>query len=136
MDSIEIRTLKYICLIGIILAACILLASCSSKPKKDTTVVSSVKYPKLLELGSVTCMQCKMMAPIIDNLRKTYKDTLNVEFIDVYKDKTAIYKYGVKTIPMQIFYDSKGKEFYRHIGIFSKEDILNQFKKQGIDIKK
>lgn len=131
---------KSICNAGLVclgFVLCLMLTSCGNKPGKmgesEAVVVSSVEYPKLLELGSKTCIPCKTMAPIIDNLRKTYRDTLNVQFIDVYENKSVAEKYSVDIIPTQIFFDKSGKEFYRHTGIFSKEEILEQFKKQGID---
>ena len=35
-------------------------------------------------------------------------------------------------IPTQIFFDTSGKEVFRHEGVFSRENILNKFKERGI----
>jgi thioredoxin 1 len=90
--------------------------------------------PRLLDLGSDKCVPCKMMIPVLDELRKDYKGKLKVDFIDVWKDEAAAKKYKVKSIPTQIFFDAKGKEVYRHVGFISKEDILKAFKKHGIKL--
>jgi thioredoxin 1 len=94
------------------------------------------QLPKLLDLGATKCIPCKMMAPILEELAKEYKGRLEIEFIDVWKDQKAAEKYKIQSIPTQIFYDAKGKEFFRHVGFFPKEDILKTFEKQGIKLKK
>lgn len=119
-------------------------------PKKPTVSAKSVKTlqphavkpvvkkltPRLLDLGATSCIPCKMMAPIIEALAKDYKGKLTVEFIDVWKNPSASDKYKISSIPTQIFFDEKGKEFYRHVGFFPKEDILKVFKNKGIKITK
>lgn len=90
--------------------------------------------PRLLELGSTTCVPCKMMKPIIDELERDYKGQLKVEFVDVREDKSAAEKYKISSIPVQIFFDANGKEVFRHVGYYSKEDILAKFKELGIKL--
>ena len=94
------------------------------------------ELPRLLDLGSTTCIPCKMMTPILEQLGKEYKGKLKVEFIDVKQNRSAVEKYKIQSIPTQIFYDANGKEFYRHIGFFPKEDILAKFKEHKIILKK
>ena len=108
----------------------------SKKSTKPPAKPAVKKLPKLLDLGATKCIPCKMMAPILDELAKEYKGQLDVQFIDVWKDSKAAEKYKIQSIPTQIFYDAKGKEFFRHVGFFSKEDILKTFEKQGIKLKK
>jgi len=105
----------------------------TAKPNAKTT---AKKLPKLLDLGATKCIPCKMMAPILEELAKEYKGQLEVEFIDVWKNPDAAEKYKIRSIPTQIFFDAAGKEFFRHIGFFSKEDILKTFEKHGIKLKK
>ena len=106
------------------------------KPDKPAQKVvekrAPAKLPKLIDLGATKCIPCKMMAPILEELAREYKGHLQVEFIDVWENQKAGQEYGIKSIPTQIFYDSHGKEFFRHEGFFAKEDILAKFKEQGI----
>jgi len=93
--------------------------------------------PRLVDLGSTTCIPCKMMAPILEELKKGYVGKLQVEFIDVVNVNPGAGKqYGIKLIPTQIFFDASGKEFFRHEGFISKQDILAKFKEKGIDLAK
>ena len=68
-------------------------------------------------------------------MKKEYAGKLEVEFIDVWKNPDAAKQYGIEVIPTQIFYDATGKELFRHIGFFAKEDILAKWKEFGVDLK-
>jgi len=103
----------------------------AKKPAKP----AAKQLPKLLDLGATMCIPCKMMVPILDGLAKDYKGQLDVQFIDITKNPSAGSKHKVQTIPTQIIFDAKGKEVFRHIGYFPKEDILKAFKSHGIKLK-
>ncbi|MCJ7675834.1 MAG: organomercurial lyase [Sedimentisphaerales bacterium] len=90
--------------------------------------------PALIDLGAGQCIPCKMMAPILEQLKKEYAGRLEVEFIDVWKNPHEAERYGIKLIPTQIFFDASGKELFRHEGFFSKEDILAKWKELGVDL--
>ena len=96
--------------------------------------VSTAKLPKLLDLGADKCIPCKMMAPILEGMKKEYAGRMNVEFIDVWKNPDAGKHYGIEMIPTQIFYDANDKELFRHTGFFGKEDILGKWKELGVDV--
>ncbi len=88
--------------------------------------------PRLVDLGAGTCIPCKLMAPILEDLKKTCAGKMDVVFIDVSENPEAGEKYGIKLIPTQIFYDAAGNELFRHEGFFGKEDILAKWKELGI----
>ncbi len=92
--------------------------------------------PKLLDLGAGKCVPCKMMFPVLDELKKEYAGELEVEFIDVWQNPDTGKKYGIEIIPTQIFYGAGGKELYRHVGFFPKDDILAKWKELGVELKK
>jgi thioredoxin 1 len=95
----------------------------------------SAKLPKLVDLGADKCIPCKMMAPVLAELKTNYAGRLDVEFIDVWKDPKPGKAYKIKLIPTQIFFDATGKERFRHEGFFGKEDILAKWKELGVDLK-
>lgn len=90
--------------------------------------------PRLVDLGAGKCIPCKMMAPILEDLKKTYAGQLDVQFIDVWENPDAGKPYGIQVIPTQIFYDAAGKERFRHEGFFGREDILAKWKEFGVDL--
>lgn len=91
--------------------------------------------PRLLDLGAGRCIPCKMMAPILEQLKNEYAGKLEVEFIDVWKNPDAGKPYAIEVIPTQIFFDATGKELFRHIGFYSKDDILAKWKELGVELK-
>lgn len=93
---------------------------------------STANLPQLIDLGSKTCIPCKMMAPILEELAREYKGKLDVLFIDVRENPAEAQAYGIRVIPTQIFYDANGQEFFRHEGFFSKDEILQTFKDTGL----
>ena len=95
---------------------------------------AAARLPRLLDLGADKCIPCKMMAPILEELKKEYAGKMNVDFIDVWKDPGAGKQYGIDMIPTQIFFDANGKELFRHTGFFGKEDILGKWKELGVDV--
>jgi thioredoxin 1 len=90
--------------------------------------------PRLLDLGATKCIPCKMMAPILEELKEQYAGSLEVDFVDVWENPAAAAEYGIESIPTQIFFDASGKELFRHMGFISKEDILAKWKELGVDL--
>jgi thioredoxin 1 len=108
-------------------------ASGASGQNDETEKSNSL--PRLVDLGAGKCIPCKMMAPILEELKEQYAGRLEVEFIDVWENPDAGAEYGIKLIPTQIFYNASGKELFRHEGFYSKEDILGKWKELGVDLK-
>jgi thioredoxin 1 len=104
--------------------------------KNTASVPATNSLPRLVDVGADKCIPCKMMAPILEELRAEYAGSLEVTFVDVWKKPEEGDKYGVRMIPTQIFYDASGKELYRHLGFMSKEDILKKLRELKIPIRK
>jgi thioredoxin 1 len=82
----------------------------------------------MIDQGADSCLPCKMMAPIMTKLEKTYKGKAAVIFIDVCKFPDKAKRFNIRVIPTQIFYDNKGREVYRHEGFMGERDIVAQLK--------
>lgn len=77
----------------------------------------------LIDFGSTGCVPCKMMEPILETLREKYKNRVNILFINVTEEPILASRYNVQSIPVQIFFDKDGKEYFRHVGFFPQEQI-------------
>jgi thioredoxin 1 len=86
----------------------------------------------MLELGSVGCISCEQMKPVMQKLRDTYQGKLEVIFIDVRRENRIGRRFGVHVIPTQVFLDNDGEEFHHHIGFYAYEEIVPVLKKAGI----
>jgi thioredoxin 1 len=103
--------------------------------KSGTNAPAKAKLPRLVDLGADKCIPCKKMAPILAKLKKEYAGTMDVEFIDVWKQPDAGKAYNIRLIPTQIFFDAEGKELFRHEGFISEADLLAKWKELGVVIK-
>jgi len=110
------------------------LSSCSNAGSLDDSLNKAKAEGKIvmLELGSVGCIPCEQMKPVMQKLRETFKEKLEVIFIDVKKDHDAARRFGVYVIPVQVFLDKNGKEFHRHAGFYAYEEIASMLKKGEI----
>ncbi|QJB58352.1 thioredoxin fold domain-containing protein [Pseudodesulfovibrio sp. zrk46] len=87
----------------------------------------------MVDIGAHECIPCKMMTPIIEELSVEYEGRAAIAFIDVWKHKEQAAKFGISSIPTQIFYDAKGQEQFRHVGFLSKEAIVSTLAKLGVE---
>ena len=79
--------------------------------------------PSIVDFGSTGCRSCAMMAPILETLKAKYAGKANVLFVHVKEEPVLSARYGIRTIPVQVFFDKGGKEVYRHNGTMSQDDI-------------
>ncbi len=96
----------------------------ASKDKRTQRIAATTKAKvTFVELGSVNCIPCKAMQPVMKALEEEFGDQIKIVFYDVWKDNTPAQQYGIRVIPTQVFLDESGKEFHRHAGFYPKEEI-------------
>jgi len=109
----------------------------TAAPVKDAAAapVSKIKVT-FIELGSVKCVPCKMMVPVMEEIEKKYGKEVKVVFHDVWTAAGEPYarQYGIRGIPTQIFLDENGKEFHRHTGFYPLEQILPVLEEKGVKV--
>lgn len=99
-----------------------------------TTETSAAAIITFIELGSVNCVPCKKMQPVMESIEQKYGAQIEVVFHDVWKDPAPGEKYGIKMIPTQVFLDADGNELLRHVGFFPETEIDAFLQKQGLTI--
>lgn len=128
-------------LIGVAVAGAAVLvlafrpAATPPPPAASATAVAAVAQsgkPKLLDLGATNCIPCKAMVPVLDGLRTDYAGKLDVEFIDIWKNREAGEAWHVEVMPTQVFIAADGRELSRHQGFISREEILARWKQLGV----
>jgi len=105
-----------------------------SPPSKDTSSIVSQPLVTFIELGSVNCIPCKAMQPVMKSVEEKYGNQIKVIFYDVWKKEQAHYgqDYKIRVIPTQVFLDSQGKELIRHEGFFPEKDIDTFLQSKGL----
>ena len=100
-------------------------------PKTEKSIMPLVTF---VEIGSVNCIPCRAMQPIMKEVEEEYKGQVKIVFHDVWtpKGKMDAAKYNIRVIPTQVFLDKNGKEYFRHEGYFPKEGVVQVIKMQGV----
>ena len=88
--------------------------------------------PVLIDVGAETCIPCKMMAPILSELKQELAGTVAVHFLNLDEYPALASEYQIRVKPTQIFYDASGQELVRHEGFMGKEDILAKWAEFGV----
>jgi len=128
------------------LLALFVVSSCGqnkSKGGKDETTSqvstdsknSEKKYKVIfIELGSVRCIPCKQMQVVMKSIETKYGKEVKIDFHDVWTEAGKPYgdKYGIESIPTQVFLDETGKEFFRHVGYFPEEELVKVLQMKGV----
>ena len=99
----------------------------SETPSRNDPLPAAVPVPgtvTMLDLGAHSCIPCKMMTPILAELEEEYAGRAAILFIDVWQNEGEGKKYGITSIPTQIFFDQTGKEIFRHAGFYPKKRIV------------
>ena len=123
------------CAVLLLLTAAVFVVSCgprdSRKTATDGTPSGDAKIT-FIELGSVTCIPCKQMKPVMESIEKRYAGQVKVVFHDVWKDKRPAEQYKIRLIPTQVFLDKNGTELMRHEGFFAEAEIDKFLASQGV----
>jgi thioredoxin 1 len=88
--------------------------------------------PILVDFGANSCLPCRQMRPVLKEIGTEYSEKAKVLVIDVYKNQNLAREYKVLMLPTLVFFDSKGKEAFRNVGIMEKEKIVAKFKEIGM----
>jgi len=87
-----------------------------------------------IELGSVNCIPCKMMQPVMKQIEAQYGNQVAVIFHDVWTEAGKPYaaEFQIQAIPTQVFLDAAGKEYYRHTGFFPFDEVEKILMQKGV----
>lgn len=109
------------------LALSIAIVSAQTKNASSTLAPGNARAPLVtfVELGSVNCIPCRQMQPVMKAIENKYGDQVKILFYDVWKSDQRHYSsvYRIRVIPTQVFLDAEGKEFHRHEGFYPEEAI-------------
>ena len=88
------------------------------------------EVPVLVDFFADWCGPCKMLAPILKQVKEDMGDGLKIVKIDVDKNQKLASKYNVRGVPtMMLFKD--GKQLWRQSGVMQKNDIIGVVKQHS-----
>jgi len=116
-----------------------LAIGCKSDPPTESGLTSMLLpqaiangKPTIAEFGRGTCIPCKQMKPILEELAKDFEGKLNVVIVSIDDYQALTSHYRIAAIPTQVVFDSEGKELGRHIGLWPKDQIIRILPQLGI----
>lgn len=107
----------------------------NNEPKTEAISNSGEAIVTFIELGSVNCIPCKKMQPIMKSIEQKYGEQVKVIFYDVNKEPDRAGEYKIQLIPTQVFLDKNGKEIYRHEGYYPEKEIDKLLQSHGLKVK-
>jgi thioredoxin 1 len=119
----------------LLLSILICTSAFAQNPNKKASPEEKTRIT-FVELGSVNCIPCKQMQPVMKSIEKKYGKQIKVVFHDVWKQDQKQYasKYGIKLIPTQVFLDENGKEIMRHEGFYAEKEIDKFLQSKGLKV--
>jgi thioredoxin 1 len=86
------------------------------------SIIQSEK-PVLIDFFATWCGPCKMLSPILREVKDSLGDRVSIIKIDVDKNQQIASQYQVRGVPTMILFQN-GKQLWRQSGVLTKEEII------------
>jgi thioredoxin 1 len=83
--------------------------------------------PVLVDFSAEWCGPCKMMAPILKEVKKEIGDSVTIIKVDVDKNPVAAGEYQVQGVPTLILFKN-GQPLWRQSGVIQKAGLVSIIK--------
>lgn len=84
----------------------------------------------LIDFHADWCGPCKMLAPILKQVKEDLGDTIKIIKIDVDKNQSVASQYQVRGVPTLILF-KQGKQLWRESGVRQKDELISIIKQHS-----
>jgi thioredoxin 1 len=95
--------------------------------KKSFKEIVNEDKPTLVDFFAEWCGPCKMLKPILEEVKTEIGSSANVIKIDVDKNAQAAQVYQIRSVPTLIIF-KKGKPVWRQSGVLQKNELVKLLK--------
>ena len=107
------------------------LAPIELNEQNFSNFISNTDLPVLIDLWAEWCGPCKMMAPILKDVKKELGDSVTIIKVDVDRNPQAANEYQVQGVPTLILFKN-GKLLWRQSGVIPKNGLVGVIKKFNV----
>jgi len=95
--------------------------------KKNFKTIINSDNPVLVDFFADWCGPCKILAPILEQVKNELGDGIKIMKIDVDKNQPLAAKYQIRGVPTMLLFKN-GKQVWRQSGVLQKEEIISIIK--------
>ena len=95
--------------------------------KSNFNTIINSETPVLIDFFAEWCGPCKMLAPILKQVKDNLGEDIKIIKIDVDENQLLAAKYQVRGVPTMLLFKS-GKQVWRQSGVLQKDQIISVVK--------
>jgi thiol-disulfide isomerase/thioredoxin len=89
--------------------------------------------PSLVQFAAPSSVMGEMMTPVLETLQQKHAGAINVVFVNVGDEQILGARYGIRSVPTQVFFDKAGKEVSRNQGVIDEGDLAKAVAGIGVN---